>query len=126
METFWDFFWFLLWFMLWVIWLMLLFRVFADIFRSNMSGLAKAAWIIFVIILPFLGVLVYLIMNGNEMAQRDVATVQAAEQAQRDYIRSVAGSGDTTADQLQKLAALRDNGTISESEFQAQKAKLLA
>lgn len=125
MTTFLDFFWFMLWFFLWVIWLFLLFRVFADIFRSDHSGIAKAGWIIFVIVLPFLGVLVYLIANGNDMAQRDAASVQAAEQAQQDYIRSVADSGSSPADQLEKLAALRDKGVINESEFNAQKAKIL-
>lgn len=125
MESFLDFFWFMLWFFLWVIWLFLLFRVFGDIFRSDSSGVAKAGWIIFVIVLPFLGVLVYLIVNGTGMGERDVATMQAAEQAQRDYIQSVAGSGASSAEQLEKLAALRDKGVITEAEFTAQKAKIL-
>ncbi len=125
METFSDFFWFMLWFFLWVVWIMLLFRVFADIFRSDSSGWAKAGWTIFVIILPFLGVLVYLIAQGGGMARRDVESAQAMEDAQRAYIQSVAGSG-STADELQKLSSLRDQGVISEAEFEAQKSKLLA
>lgn len=124
MDTFWDFFWFMFWAFLWIIWIMLLFRVFIDIFRSESSGWAKAAWSIFVIILPFLGVFVYLIAEGGDMARRDVASAQAVDQAQRDYIRSVAGSG-TSADELDKLASLRDRGVISDSEFEEQKAKIL-
>ena len=124
METFWDFFWFMLWAFLWIIWIMLLFRVFADIFRSDSSGMAKAGWTLFVIILPFLGVFVYLIVNGGDMATREMASVAAIDRAQQDYIRSVAGSG-STADELEKLAALRERGVISDSEFEAQKASLL-
>jgi hypothetical protein len=125
LETFWDFFWFMFWAFLWIIWIMLLFRVFADIFRSDSSGWAKAGWIIFVIILPFLGIFIYLIVEGGNMARRDQATAQKVDQAQRDYIRSVAGSGGT-ADQLEKLASLHNRGVISEDEFQSEKAKLLS
>jgi hypothetical protein len=125
LETFWDFFWFMFWAFLWIIWIMLLFRVFADIFRSDSSGWAKAGWIIFVVILPFLGIFIYLIVEGGNMARRDQATAQKVDQAQRDYIRSVAGSGGT-ADQLEKLASLHDRGVISEDEFQSEKAKLLS
>ena len=124
METFADFFWFMLWFFLWVIWLMLLFRVFGDIFRSDASGWAKAGWILFVLVLPFLGVLVYLVTQGNNMAQRDVETMQAIDDAQKAYIRDAAGV--STADELEKLAALNQKGVLSDDEFQAQKAKLLA
>ena len=123
METFADFFWFMLWFFLWVIWLMLLFRVFGDIFRSDASGVAKAGWILFVLVLPFLGVLVYLVTQGNNMAQRDVETMQAIDDAQKAYIRDAAGV--STADELEKLAALNQKGVLSDDEFQAQKAKIL-
>lgn len=116
MDTFLDFFWFLLWLFLWVIWIMLLFRVFADVFRSDHSGWAKAGWTVFVIVLPFLGVLVYLIAEGSNMAQRE---------AQREYLRSVAASGGMP-DQLEKLASLHERGVINDAEFEAQKAKLLA
>ena len=87
-----DFFWFMLWAFLWIIWIFLLIRVFADIFRSNSSGWAKAGWSIFVIILPFLGVLVYVIAEGGNMAQRELATASAMAESQRNYIRDVAGS----------------------------------
>jgi Phospholipase_D-nuclease N-terminal/Short C-terminal domain len=123
-ETFFDFFWFMLWFFLWVIWIWMLIRIFGDIFRSEMSGAAKALWVLFVLVLPFLGVLVYLIANGDGMAKREVASVQAAQHAQQEYIRSVAGGG--VAEELEKLAGLRDRGVISASEFETQKAKLLA
>ncbi len=122
-----DLFWAMLWFFLFFVWLMLLFRIFGDIFRSDdMGGWAKAFWVIFVIILPILGVLVYVIARGKGMAERDVRSYQAMQDAQEDYIRSVAGSGGTsTADQLEKLSALHDAGKLTDQEFQSQKAALL-
>ncbi len=125
MDTFMDFFWFMFWAFIWIVWIILLFRVFADIFRSDTSGWAKAGWTVFVIILPYLGVFIYLIAEGGNMAKREVATAQAMDQAQQDYIRSVAGSG-STADQLDKLASLHDRGVISDEEFQSEKAKILS
>ena len=119
-------FWTMLWFFLFVIWLILLFRVIADIFRSHdMGGFAKALWLIFVIIVPFLGVLVYVIARGHSMAQRDMESMQAQQQAFDSYVRQAAGSGSTAAE-LEKLVDLRDRGVITEQEFQTQKAKLLA
>ncbi len=88
-----DVFWSMLVFFLWVAWLLVLFRVFADIFRrTDTSGWGKAAWCVFVIVLPFLGVLVYLIAEGQNMAQRDVRQSQAAKAELDEYIRSVAAS----------------------------------
>ena len=121
-----DLFWTMLWFFLFFIWIWLLITIFADIFRSEMSGWAKAAWVIFVIILPFLGVLVYLISQGDKMGQRAAKQAADMEKSQREYIQSVAGSGGGSADELAKLAKLRDDGVLSDEEFQAQKAKLLA
>ena len=119
-------FWTMLWFFLFVIWLILLFRVIADIFRSHdMGGFAKALWLIFVVIVPFLGVLVYVIARGHSMAQRDMESMQAQQQAFDSYVRQAAGSGSTAAE-LEKLVDLRDRGVITEQEFQTQKAKLLA
>ena len=121
-----DVFWTMLWFFLFFIWLMLLFRVFMDIFRSeDMGGWGKALWVIFVVVLPFLGILVYIIARGKGMAERDVNSYQAAEAANQQYIRETVGAG-SSADEIQKLAALRDQGVISDDEFAAQKAKLLA
>ena len=117
-------FWWMLWFFMFMIWIWLLISIFADIFRSPMSGWAKAGWIIFVIILPFLGVLVYLIANGGKMQERSMEQAAAAQQAQNAYIKSVAGT-ETTADQLKTLSDLHDAGKLSDEEFAAQKAKLL-
>ena len=121
-------FWSMLWFFCFFIWIWLLIRVFADIFRSHeMSGGAKALWIIFVIVLPYLGVLVYLIARGKEMTQHSIEDAQARDAAQRQYIQSVTGgSAGSPADEIARLADLKDKGVISEEEFQAGKAKALA
>jgi len=123
-----DIFWSMLWFFMFVIWIWLLITIFADIFRNKeMSGWAKALWILFVIITPFLGVLIYLIVHGNDMQER--AMKQAAGQAkmQREYIQEVSGSGGgSSADELAKLADLKAKGVLTDEEFAAQKAKLLA
>jgi hypothetical protein len=124
-QTFWDFFWFLFWAMLWIVWLMLLFRVFGDIFRSEATGWAKAAWTVCVLVLPYLGVFIYLIAEGDRMAGREAAARQKVDQARRDYIRSAAGTGGT-ADELERLASLRERGVLSDAEFEAQKQRILA
>lgn len=122
-----GFFWTVFMVFIWVVWIILLIRIFSDIFRQHeMGGGAKALWTIFVIILPFLGVLVYLIVHGKDMAKRDVANAQAAQQQFDDYVRQTAGSSASSADELTKLAGLRDQGVITDAEFNAQKAKLLA
>ncbi len=114
----------MLWFFLWILWIFLLIRVFMDIFRSSdLGGWGKAGWTIFVIILPFLGVLVYLIARGSGMQKRDISQAQQADQEARAYIQQAAGSGPS--DELAKLAALRDQGVLTDEEFAAQKAKLL-
>jgi hypothetical protein len=119
-------FWTVLWVFLWVAWIMLLFRVIFDIFRSHdMGGWGKALWAIFVVALPFLGVFVYLIARGSSMARRDLADAQAQEAAFRSYVQDAAGSGGT-ADELAKLADLNQRGVISDAEFAQQKSKLLA
>ena len=121
-------FWTFLWFFIWIAWIVLLFRVFADLFRNHsMGGWGKALWSIFVILVPFLGVLVYLIAHGHDMQKRDIETAKAQELAFQDYVRSAAGSsGASTAEELAKLADLRDRNVISAAEFETQKAKLLA
>ena len=120
-----DAFWTMLWFFLWILWFFLLFRIILDIFRSkDLGGWGKAGWLIFVCILPFLGVFVYLIARGSKMTQRDAEDAQAADQAMRAYVRDAAGSGGP-ADELAKLADLRDRGVISDAEFQQSKAKVL-
>lgn len=116
----------MLWFFMFFIWIMLLFQVFGDMFRDHeLSGWAKAIWIIFVVIAPFLGVFVYLIARGPKMAERNAAAMAEMEKAQQQYIREAAGSAPSTADELARLADLRDKGVLSEEEFQAQKAKAL-
>ena len=114
----------MLWFFLFMIWIWLLITIFVDIFRTHMSGWAKAGWTIFIIVLPFLGVLIYLIANGSNMQHRSMEQAAAAQQAQNSYIKSVAGT-ETTADQLKTLSDLHDAGKLSDDEFAAQKAKLL-
>ncbi len=123
-----DFFLTMLYFFLFIIWIWLLITVFVDIFRSHdMGGWAKALWVIFVVILPFLGVFVYLIARGDKMHERAAREAAQQQQAFDQYVRQTAGtSGDTTADQLAKLADLKSQGVLSEDEFQAQKAKILA
>jgi len=120
-------FWTMLWFFLWFAWIVILVRVFADIFRSHdIGGFAKALWAIFVILVPFLGVFVYLIARGHHMADRDIADAQQREQQFQSYVRDAAGSGSpSTADELSKLADLKAKGVITDAEFQQQKAKLL-
>ena len=117
-------FWSMLIFFLFFAWLMLLFRVFADIFSSNMGGLGKGVWSIFVIIVPFLGVLIYVIANGDGMRKRDVAAAQQNQAAFQSYVQQVAGSGGV-ANELSKLSDLHASGVLTDAEFEAQKAKLL-
>ena len=121
-----DLLWAMLWFTMFVIWIWLLISVFIDIFRSDMSGWAKAGWVIFVIVLPLLGVLIYLIAQGGDMQKRSAQQAADADAATRTYIRDAAGSGGSSADEVAKLAALRDAGTISDEEFATAKAKVLA
>ncbi len=120
-----DIFWTLLWFFLFVTWIWLLIAIFADIFRSEMSGWGKAGWVLFVIILPFLGVLIYLIAHGGDMQNRAMKAQAGQEAAQREYIRDAAGSGGSSADELDKLASLHSQGVLTDEEFQTQKNKLL-
>ena len=116
----------MLWFFLWVLWIFLLFWIIFDIFRSkDLSGWSKALWLIFIIILPFLGVFVYLIARGGSMQDRSVRQAQAEDKQFQEYVRDAAGSG-SSADEVAKLADLRDRGVITEAEFQQGKAKILA
>jgi Short C-terminal domain/Phospholipase_D-nuclease N-terminal len=119
--------WSMLWFFLFFIWIWLLIVVFGDIFRSHdLSGWAKAIWCIFIIFLPYLGVFVYLIARGGKMHEHAVETAQAQDQAMRQYVRDVAGSGGSTADELARLADLREKGVISDAEFEQLKAKAMS
>ncbi|MET9888334.1 SHOCT domain-containing protein [Streptomyces sp. NPDC006430] len=123
-------FWTMLWFFLWIMWLFLLFKIVTDIFRDHeMSGWGKTGWLIFVILLPFLGVLVYVIARGKSMTQRDIKQAQANEAAMQDYIRRTAGtapSSRSSVDELSRLTELKNKGALTEDEFQRAKTKLLA
>ena len=123
-----DLFWTMLWFFLFIVWIWLLIVVFADIFRSHdIGGFAKALWVIFIIILPFLGVFVYLIARGGKMQEHAVQQAKDQDQAMRAYIQDVnATSGGGTADQLARLNDLKNQGVLTDAEFEAEKAKLLA
>jgi hypothetical protein len=119
-----DLMWSFLVFFGWIIFFWLLFVVFGDLFsRHDVSGWGKAAWTVFVIVLPFLGVLVYLIANGQGMAQRSADRAQAAQSQANDYIRSVAGG---EAEQIAKAKQLLDSGAITQAEYDQLKAKALA
>jgi len=110
----------------WIIWFWLLITVFADLFRRHdISGWVKALWIIFVIILPFLGVLVYLIAESHGMADRNQKQAQAAQSQFDDYVKTVAAQSDPT-EQIAKAKGLLDSGAISQAEFDSIKAKALA
>ena len=121
-----DVLWTMLVFFAWVIWFWLLITVFSDLFRRHdASGWAKAGWSLFVIVLPYLGVFVYLIAQGKHMAERNAATVEAQTTAIDDRIRSVATNGGPS-DQIAKAKTLLDSGAIDANEFAAIKAKALA
>jgi type VI protein secretion system component VasK len=119
-------FWSMLWFFLFFIWIWLLIVVFGDIFRSDdLSGWGKALWCIFIIVVPYLGVFVYLIARGHKMQEHSIKEAQAQDAAMRQYVQNVAGSGGSAADEIARLADLRDRGVISEAEFQQGKAKAI-
>ena len=123
-----NLFWTMFEFFLWVAWIWILIMVFIDIFRSNdLSGWAKALWLIFVLVIPLIGVLVYLIARGGEMQDRAVRQAQQQDAEARRYIQQAAAeSPASSADQLAKLADLRDRGVITAEEFDREKAKVLA
>ena len=117
----------MLWFFLFLIWIYLLIIVFTDIFRSHdMNGWAKAAWVLFVIILPYLGVFVYLIARGHKMQEHALQQAQKQNAMFTQYVQQTAGTGSSTADELTRLADLKANGTITDAEFEQAKAKALA
>ena len=125
--TFLDVFWSMLVFFVWVLWFILLFRVIIDIFsRHDIGGGGKVLWILFVILLPFLGVFVYLIAENDGMTKRTIEKAQAQQAQMDDYIRSTAGGGGGAAAEIDKAKQLLDSGAISQSEFDAIKAKALA
>jgi len=119
-------FWTILEIFVFVVWIWLLIWIFTDIFRSrDLSGWAKALWVVFVLFLPLIGILTYMIVRGGSMHDRAVQQAQAQDEEFRSYVQEAAGS-QTAADQLSRLAGLRDRGVITSAEFEQQKAKILA
>lgn len=121
---FFDIIWSIFWLFLMVAWFWVMISVVSDIFRSkDLNGVAKALWVAFVILIPWLGVLSYLLIRGDKMQAHNAETLKKIEDAQRDYVRSVASV--SAADEIERLVALKDKGALTEEEFSAQKAKVL-
>jgi hypothetical protein len=121
-----DVMWTMVVFFVWIAWFMLLFRIIGDIFRRrDIGGGSKALWMIFVILLPFLGVFVYLIAQNDGMTQRDVERLQTQQAQMDDYVRSVAPAGGPAAE-IEKAKTLLDSGAISQPEYETIKARALA
>ena len=121
-------FWSMLWFFLWIMWFILLFRVVVDIFRDDdMSGWAKAGWLVFAIVLPFLGVFVYVIARGKNMGRREVAQARAQQEAFDSHVRQVAGGESrSSVDELARLSEIRAHGDITDEEFRRAKELVLS
>lgn len=122
-------FWTTFWLFMWVLWFFLLFRVIGDVFRDDeLNGWVKAGWIVFVVVLPLIGVLVYVLVRGRGMGRREVSRAQAQQEAFDDYVRRIAATGtarSSPADEIAKLSRSRERGDISDDEFQRAKAKIL-
>lgn len=124
---FWDFILWIFWVFVFVAYLMVVFSIIADIFRDHeLNGWLKAIWILFLIFVPFLTALIYLIARGSGMQKRSLAQAQAIQSAQAEYIRQTAGSAPSAADDIAKAKSLLDAGTISQAEFDTLKAKALS
>ncbi|MER6299281.1 SHOCT domain-containing protein [Kitasatospora sp. NPDC001539] len=125
-----DIFFTTMWIFLWIMWFFLLFRVFGDLFHDDsVSGWGKAGWSVFLLVLPFLGVFVYLIARGNDMGRREAQRTAEAEQELRAYLRQTASetaAPSSHVDELARLADLRNRGDVTEDEYQRAKAKVLA
>ncbi len=127
MNSFWDFFWFILSFFVLMAYLVVLFQIIGDLFRDrSVSGGMKAVWVILLILLPILTSLVYLVVRGHGMTERNVAAAQAAKTDTDNYIRSVTAGAASPADEIARAKALLDAGSITQAEFESLKAKALA
>lgn len=121
---FFDIFWSIFWVFLMVAWIWVVISVLADVFRSrDIGGASKALWVLFIIVIPWLGVLAYILLRGDRMQQHQIDAAREVEDAQRDYLRDLVGISPAT--ELEKLAGLKQAGIISEEEFLAQKARVL-
>jgi hypothetical protein len=122
-----DVMWTMAVFFIWILWIWLLFTVFADIFRRrDISGMAKTGWIVFAILLPFLGVFIYLITQNVGMTERNLERSRAQRDQFDDYVRQTAGGGGGAAAEIDKAKQLLDSGAITQAEFEALKQKALA
>lgn len=126
MDSFWDFFWFIISFFLQMAYLVVLFQVITDLFRDrDTSGWVKAVWVFFLVFLPMLTALIYLIVRGKGMTERSIAAAQSAQADAEAYIRSVSAGAGSPADEITRAKALLDSGAIDQAEFDALKAKAL-
>jgi Phospholipase_D-nuclease N-terminal/Short C-terminal domain len=122
-----DIFWTMLVFFFWVIWIWILITVLMDLFRrDDISGWGKAAWTLFVVVLPYLGVFIYLITQGRQMSERKASEMRASQAAFDDHVRNVAGSGGGATDEIAKAKELLESGAIDQAEFEQLKRKALA
>jgi uncharacterized membrane protein len=123
-------FWTVFWVFLWIMWFVLLFRIVVDVFRDDsMSGWAKAGWLVFVCVLPFLGVFIYVIARGKNMGRREASQARAQQEAFESYVRETAKSGETrsgSVDELARLSEIRARGDITDEEFRRAKELVLA
>ena len=125
-ETFgfFDIFWSIFWLFLMLAWIWVVISVLADVFRSrDIGGVVKALWVLFIILIPWLGVLAYIIVRGDQMHENQIESAKQFQDAQREYIRRLAGT--SPAAELEKLAALKAQGVLTEEEFATQKARIL-
>ncbi len=121
-----NMFWTIFIFFIIFLWIFIAIQCVIDIFRSHdMGGVAKAIWLIFIFFLPMLGVLIYLLARGGKMQQHQIEAAKAQQEAFNSYVKQAAGTENTSADELSKLADLKSKGVITDAEFEAQKAKIL-
>ena len=126
--SFWDFLWFFFWTYIFISFIIILFQMFADLFRDrSLNGWAKALWIIFLVFIPFLGALIYLVVRGRGMAERQAARMMVAQSENDAYIRTVASTtASSPTDDIAKAKALLDSGAITQAEYDALKARAIA
>lgn len=126
LEGIWDFVWFFFWTFAFVAYLMVLFSIIGDLFRDHeLGGFAKAVWLIFLLFLPFITALVYVIVRGKGMSERQLKSIERQQEYETQRIRSIAGSSSSSADEISKAASLYQSGTITAEEYESLKEKAL-